>query len=228
MDFAAFLLFNIVLISIRRCQAKQRSDEELVKEITSGAYDKLERPNTGQLDAEVVVSLRIEIRALQEVDERNQEIALDVCFRSTWYDNRLRFPFDELKDEVSVQKENYSNIWYPGIFFPSATSVQNSHTKDTYLKINANGKVWLQERIQLTLRCNFNYTSFPFDKQECQIKAQPFLYTVNKVLLAPLADPEAFEVRRHSDDGHKKFNITELAVRPCSANFSSVGTPDGY
>ena len=143
----------------------------------------------GYLDGEVpekptVVTTRIEINNIREVNDKKMRITLDFYQELLWVDNRIKTNL--LADEVAVLNSKMINrLWKPdlwiknlfdfklhGLLEPTSglliamkeyCGYQNCTRKET----NKNLIITYNMEAQASIYCNFHFVNYPMDTQHC-------------------------------------------------------------
>ncbi|XP_064637791.1 gamma-aminobutyric acid receptor subunit beta-like isoform X2 [Lineus longissimus] len=143
-------------------------------------YDKRLRPNYRGPPVEVNVSMWVQ--SVSSISEVDMDFTLDMYFRQTWTDPRLRFT--EINEELSISADMLQKIWWPDTFFANAKSAQfhTATTKNAFLRISPQGNVLNSLRLTVTAGCPMDLTYFPMDSQKCSLEIESFGYTTKDII----------------------------------------------
>ncbi|XP_064620589.1 glycine receptor subunit alpha-2-like [Lineus longissimus] len=152
-----------------------------------------------------------------KVDTEKKEMVLDTYFRQTWVDERLRFPADEELEEMSFGDGPDDQIWTPDTFFRNAISVDWVTSDNVLVRIYKTGKVWLAQKVILTIRCPMHFQKYPFDTQECSIRVESFRHTSDSLQLKFLDKGFNFDEPSEIDG----FSLENHKLLDCAMNYTS-------
>ncbi|XGW07374.1 hypothetical protein V3C99_010507 [Haemonchus contortus] len=163
-------------------QGETRDFLQFLKRIN---YDHRQCPENAagavQVEVSVVVS---NIRAVSEV---TMDYALELFYRESWTDDRLKFNISLFKNKTKLAlHESYTNfLWFPDTFVPNAIASKNpqrnSISHRSLLRLESNGQLLYSRRISLVCECTMDLTLFPFDKQLCKLGIESYGYTADQV-----------------------------------------------
>ncbi|XP_064619936.1 glycine receptor subunit alpha-2-like [Lineus longissimus] len=198
----------LVAIILDICEAAKRPSRVLIQELTSGSYDKNERPNVDGDPTRVAFGLFIDHMV---IDEKNQEMIYDAYIHDSWNDTRLAWTQDK-EDRISlfVGKEDRDRIWHPGIYLPGSTVTLLADNQEK-LQVYSSGMVKHESRVTVKSKCYMLYSKFPFDTQTCGITVELFQYTTGDVVLESMIEPSTFiqEALKSNTFTIRETNITD-------------------
>ena len=148
------------------------------------------------------VSVNISVIHIDKLDETEMLFSVKILIQLMWYDSRLTFY--NIKNYNgsgnNVGKEEREGLWIPQLIFSnSLPEIYIKNDEDSYLMVRQeslsrlNGNNNLQENelfdgtqnpfifehfFDLKLRCNFEFSNYPFDEQICYILVSHFLLFV--------------------------------------------------
>lgn len=98
------------------------------------------------------------------------EIKVQITFRQSWVDDRLRF-YDKHGQIEYLTLKDFSKIWTPDTFFKNEREghFHNLLSPNQLIRIYPDGTVLYSIRISLTLACPMDLKYYPFDRQICNI-----------------------------------------------------------
>ena len=100
-----------------------------------------------------------------------QEYSVQLTFRQTWIDSRLKF--DDMNGQIRyLVLTEPGKVWRPDLFFKNEKEghFHNIILPNVLLRIHPNGDVLYSIRISLVLACPMDLKYYPLDKQVCQIE----------------------------------------------------------
>ncbi|XP_014681857.1 PREDICTED: gamma-aminobutyric acid receptor subunit beta-like, partial [Priapulus caudatus] len=102
------------------------------------------------------------------------DFTVDIYFRQSWIDPRLAFDDCGPNASLSVGAQMLSKLWVPDTFFVNEKHAyfHDATTKNTFLRISANGQVFVSIRLTLTAMCMMVLKDFPMDTQRCSIQVE--------------------------------------------------------
>ncbi|KAL2098965.1 hypothetical protein ACEWY4_005445 [Coilia grayii] len=110
-----------------------------------------------------------------------QEYTVDVFFRQTWWDDRLKFhgPMNILR----LNNLMASKIWTPDTFFHNGKKsvAHNMTMPNKLLRIMENGTLLYTMRLTVQAECPMHLEDFPMDSHSCPLKFGSYAYTTSEV-----------------------------------------------
>ncbi|XP_069487821.1 gamma-aminobutyric acid receptor subunit alpha-4 isoform X3 [Ambystoma mexicanum] len=142
-------------------------------------YDNRLRPGFGGPVTEVKTD--IYVTSFGPVSDVEMEYTMDVFFRQTWVDKRLRYegPIEILRlNNLMVTK-----VWTPDTFFRNGKkSVSHNMTAPNKLfRIMKNGTILYTMRLTISAECPMRLVDFPMDGHACPLKFGSCEYVVMTV-----------------------------------------------
>lgn len=141
-------------------------DDDIIALITK-KYNKLVRPV-----ATLNLSLRISMRQLISIDEKNQIMTSSFYLTCQWIDGRLKWNPSKTYGNLTEIVLPATSIWTPDLFVINTASATGFITvsSSNLALVNNQGYVYLIVSVtNLQTRCKMNVYYFPFDKQICSI-----------------------------------------------------------
>ena len=135
------------------------------------------------------INITLKILDVIGVDETQNTIKLLIYAFIHWQDNRLNISRSTNRTSYKI---NGADIWYPEIFIANSVQAQNlvSFHQDGgalnalyYYYSNSNHQIEYSTVLTITISCNMNFQSFPFDKQECNLDLKNWNGASNKIVL---------------------------------------------
>uniref|UniRef100_A0A8C9T1G2 Gamma-aminobutyric acid type A receptor subunit alpha6a n=1 Tax=Scleropages formosus TaxID=113540 RepID=A0A8C9T1G2_SCLFO len=143
-------------------------------------YDNRLRPGFGGRADEIKTD--IFVTSFGPVSDAEMEFTIDVFFRQTWIDERLRFegPIEILRlNNLMVNK-----IWTPDTFFRNGKKsvAHNMTSPNKMFRIMKNGTVLYTMRLTIRAECRMRLMNFPMDGHACPLKFGSYGYSITEVV----------------------------------------------
>ncbi|KAK7893635.1 hypothetical protein WMY93_022787 [Mugilogobius chulae] len=143
-------------------------------------YDNRLRPGLGENVTEIKTN--IFVTSFGPVSDTEMEYTIDVFFRQSWKDERLRFkgPMEMLP----LNNLLASNIWTPDTFFLNGKKsiAHNMTTPNKLLRLRDNGILLYTMRLTISAECPMQLEDFPMDAHACPLKFGSYAYPVSEVV----------------------------------------------
>ncbi|XP_046706242.1 gamma-aminobutyric acid receptor subunit alpha-4 isoform X2 [Silurus meridionalis] len=179
--------FLCVTACIKKISGQVKKDEKLYPEnftqildqLLEG-YDNRLRPGFGGPVTEVKTD--IYVTSFGPVSDVEMEYTIDVFFRQTWEDRRLRYegPIEILRlNNLMVTK-----VWTPDTFFRNGKrSVAHNMTAPNKLfRIMKNGTILYTMRLTISAECPMKLVDFPMDGHSCPLKFGSYAYPKTEMI----------------------------------------------
>ncbi|XP_072433100.1 gamma-aminobutyric acid receptor subunit alpha-5 isoform X2 [Chiloscyllium punctatum] len=131
-------------------------------------YDNRLRPGLGERITEVKTD--IYVTSFGPVSDTEMEYTIDVFFRQSWKDERLKFkgPMQLL----SLNNMLASKIWTPDTFFHNGKKsiAHNMTTPNKLLRLVEDGTLLYTMRLTISAECPMQLEDFPMDVHACPLK----------------------------------------------------------
>ncbi|XP_023132783.1 gamma-aminobutyric acid receptor subunit alpha-2 isoform X1 [Amphiprion ocellaris] len=145
-------------------------------------YDNRLRPGLG--DRVTEVKTNIYVTSFGPVSDTDMEYTIDVFFRQTWKDERLKFhgPMNILP----LNNLMASKIWTPDTFFHNGKKsvAHNMTMPNKLLRIKDDGTLLYTMRLTVHAECPMHLEDFPMDSHSCPLKFGSYAYTISEVTYA--------------------------------------------
>ncbi|TRY89815.1 hypothetical protein DNTS_018564 [Danionella cerebrum] len=142
-------------------------------------YDNRLRPGLG--DRVTTVKTDIYVTSFGPVSDTDMEYTIDVFFRQSWKDERLRFegPMNILR----LNNLMASKIWTPDTFFHNGKKsvAHNMTMPNKLLRIQDDGTLLYTMRLTVHAECPMHLEDFPMDFHSCPLKFGSYAYTTTEV-----------------------------------------------
>ncbi|XP_028410151.1 neuronal acetylcholine receptor subunit alpha-9-like [Dendronephthya gigantea] len=153
------------------------SDSETVKEILP-AHD---------INTTVNVKIRIQLRQIATVDEKNQAVRLTVWLRFDWNNPFLTWDPANYSGIESVHASN-EFFWIPDVALFNEASLEEEieilyKRLATKLVIHKDGNCTWNAPATLLSQCKIDVANFPFDEQICNVTIGSWTYSGEKINL---------------------------------------------
>ncbi|XP_062868132.1 gamma-aminobutyric acid receptor subunit alpha-6 [Trichomycterus rosablanca] len=143
-------------------------------------YDNRLRPGFGGPVTEVITD--IFVTSFGPVSDVEMEYTMDVFFRQTWIDERLRFqgPIEILR----LNNLMVSKIWTPDTFFRNGkrSIAHNMTTPNKLFRIMQNGTILYTMRLTINAECPMRLINFPMDGHSCPLKFGSYAYPMSEIV----------------------------------------------
>ncbi|XP_061819385.1 gamma-aminobutyric acid receptor subunit alpha-3 isoform X2 [Nerophis lumbriciformis] len=143
-------------------------------------YDNRLRPGLGESVTEVMTN--IYVTSFGPVSDTDMEYTIDVFFRQSWRDERLKF--DGPMQILPLNNLLASKIWTPDTFFHNGKKsvAHNMTTPNKLLRLVDNGTLLYTMRLTIHAECPMHLEDFPMDAHACPLKFGSYAYTNNEVI----------------------------------------------
>ncbi|XP_039600631.1 gamma-aminobutyric acid receptor subunit alpha-5 isoform X2 [Polypterus senegalus] len=143
-------------------------------------YDNRLRPGLGEQITEVKTN--IYVTSFGPVSDTEMEYTIDVFFRQSWKDERLKFkgPMQRL----SLNNLLASKIWTPDTFFLNGKKsvAHNMTTPNKLLRLDDDGTLLYTMRLTISAECPMQLEDFPMDAHACPLKFGSYAYPDSEVV----------------------------------------------
>ncbi|XP_060152551.1 gamma-aminobutyric acid receptor subunit alpha-6 isoform X1 [Globicephala melas] len=112
----------------------------------------------------------------------SQEYTMDVFFRQTWTDERLKFGGPA--EILSLNNLMVSKIWTPDTFFRNGKKsiAHNMTTPNKLFRIMQNGTILYTMRLTINADCPMRLVNFPMDGHACPLKFGSYAYPKSEII----------------------------------------------
>ncbi|XP_062909290.1 gamma-aminobutyric acid receptor subunit alpha-1-like isoform X1 [Mobula hypostoma] len=143
-------------------------------------YDNRLRPGLGERITQVKTD--IYVTSFGPVSDTDMEYTIDVFFRQSWEDERLKF-----KGPMTILRLNNlmaSRIWTPDTFFHNGKKsvAHNMTMPNKLLRITEDGTLLYTMRLTVRAECPMHLEDFPMDAHACPLKFGSYAYTISEVV----------------------------------------------
>ncbi|XP_052398887.1 gamma-aminobutyric acid receptor subunit alpha-2-like [Carassius gibelio] len=132
-------------------------------------------------DRVTTVKTDIYVTSFGPVSDTDMEYTIDVFFRQSWKDERLKFegPMNILR----LNNLMASKIWTPDTFFHNGKKsvAHNMTMPNKLLRIQDDGTLLYTMRLTVHAECPMHLEDFPMDFHSCPLKFGSYAYTTTEV-----------------------------------------------
>ncbi|KAG9339839.1 hypothetical protein JZ751_022341 [Albula glossodonta] len=194
-NISTLVYFICVAACVRRISAQIKREEKTYPENFTrildrllDGYDSRLRPGFGGPVTEVKTD--IYVTSFGPVSDVEMEYTMDVFFRQTWVDRRLRYegPIEILRlNNLMVTK-----VWTPDTFFRNGKkSVAHNMTAPNKLfRIMKNGTILYTMRLTISAECPMRLVDFPMDGHACPLKFGSYAYPKTEMIYTWTKGPQ--------------------------------------
>ncbi|XP_046842939.1 neuronal acetylcholine receptor subunit alpha-7-like [Xenia sp. Carnegie-2017] len=157
----------------------------LVQKLTNNSGTIKEILPARDLKSSVNVQLKISLRQISKVDEKNQAIRLTVWLTFYWNNPYLKWDPHEYSGIDSVHANN-EYFWLPDVALYNEASLEEEidvlfKRLSTKIIIKNNGDCTWMAPATLLSQCKINVAHFPFDEQNCAVIIGSWTYSESKL-----------------------------------------------
>ncbi|XP_068061751.1 gamma-aminobutyric acid receptor subunit alpha-6 isoform X3 [Anomalospiza imberbis] len=184
---ALLLAWACVAVSVGMALGDQGDGADLYSENITRILDKLldgydNRLRPGFGGAVTEVKTDIYVTSFGPVSDVEMEYTMDVFFRQTWTDERLKFsgPTEILR----LNNLMVSKIWTPDTFFRNGKKsiAHNMTTPNKLFRIMQNGTILYTMRLTINADCPMRLVNFPMDGHACPLKFGSYAYPKSEII----------------------------------------------
>ncbi|ERE89754.1 gamma-aminobutyric acid receptor subunit alpha-4 isoform X4 [Cricetulus griseus] len=200
----ALLHFLCLAACLNESPGQNAKDEKLCPENFTrildsllDGYDNRLRPGFGGPVTEVKTD--IYVTSFGPVSDVEMEYTMDVFFRQTWIDKRLKY--DGPIEILRLNNMMVTKVWTPDTFFRNGKkSVSHNMTAPNKLfRIMRNGTILYTMRLTISAECPMRLVDFPMDGHACPLKFGSYAYPKSEMIYTWTKGPEkSVEVPKES------------------------------
>ncbi|KAI6224371.1 Neurotransmitter-gated ion-channel ligand binding domain protein [Aphelenchoides fujianensis] len=175
------LLFFLLVVPLA-FEAKVDVQREIENRLFRN-YDRRHRPVKDQ-STTTNIHMFLVVNHIESVDEVEQTMLVHGTLWAVWMDEYLTWDPKAYNDTNTLSIQPWK-IWQPALSLYNA-----ARSNSWYLYFNgkphvvtSNGFVSAMGTFSFSITCNFDYSDFPNDKQECPIVLTDWIYDLSKVNL---------------------------------------------
>ncbi|CAJ0609696.1 unnamed protein product [Cylicocyclus nassatus] len=195
-----FRISSLSLFCLQLCHLSLASPDEyrLLSDLRHN-YDPYERP-VANASEPLVVSVKIYLQQILDVDEKNQVITLVAWIEYQWTDYKLKWQPSEYGGIKDIRVPGNANaIWKPDVLLYNSADESFDSTYPVNYVVSHTGHVLQVPPGILKLSCKIDITYFPFDDQMCHLKFGSWTYSGNFIDLR-INGPEGMNISEQGMD----------------------------
>ncbi|GMS80937.1 hypothetical protein PENTCL1PPCAC_3112 [Pristionchus entomophagus] len=209
--------------------AEGLTDTFIIGEMMKG-YDPRVRPanwdnaTQQQQAGPVNVELNMLIRSISKIDNVNMEYSVQLTFRESWHDPRLRYNYDTENQPEFVILDNDQKIWMPDSFFQNEKQAHR-HIIDkpnVLIRVYSYGMILYSVRLSLVLSCPMHLQNYPMDIQTCLIDVASYAYT-DKDISYYWKDVKPVQQKEGLSSSLPSFKLEDVRTSECTSK-TNTGT----
>uniref|UniRef100_A0A0K0D9C6 Neur_chan_LBD domain-containing protein n=1 Tax=Angiostrongylus cantonensis TaxID=6313 RepID=A0A0K0D9C6_ANGCA len=153
-------------------------DTEILERLLSRGYDW-----RTIYSGPVVVSVNMLIRSISKIDNVNMEYSVQLTFRESWMDERLKYGEKNDDHPDFLILTTGKQIWMPDSFFQNEKHAYK-HMIDkpnVLIRVHKDGTILYSVRISMVLSCPMHLQFYPMDVQQCYIDLASYAYTTKDI-----------------------------------------------
>ncbi|PIO72355.1 Cation transporter family protein [Teladorsagia circumcincta] len=205
----------------------QSSDTVILERLLSRGYDWRVRPPAKQgtiHSGPVVVTVNMLIRSISKIDNVNMEYSVQLTFRESWLDERLKYGVstDNLPEFLILTAGQ--QIWMPDSFFQNEKQAYK-HMIDkpnVLIRVHKDGTILYSVRISLVLSCPMHLQFYPMDVQQCFIDLASYAYTTKDIDYVWKID-EPVQLKQGLSSSLPSFQLNNVSTTYCTS-ITNTGT----
>ncbi|CAD6187186.1 unnamed protein product [Caenorhabditis auriculariae] len=173
------LFFRLCCLSLIFVHIEASAEEYRLLSDLRRNYDPYERPVANSSEP-LVVSVKIYLQQILDVDEKNQVITLVAWVEYQWTDYKLKWDPSEYGGIKDIRfPGNANEIWKPDVLLYNSADENFDSTYPVNFVVSYTGHVLQVPPGILKLSCKIDITYFPFDDQMCHLKFGSWTYSGN-------------------------------------------------
>ncbi|ELT96205.1 hypothetical protein CAPTEDRAFT_209716 [Capitella teleta] len=161
------------------------TETELLDHLFGNNYNRKARP-LKDASKNVTVSIELEIKEFQGLDEQAGILLFTGFFEAIWFDEFLQWNTTEYPiDYIALPADQ---IWLPdfGIANSADSFYQRTFVRDYWVHVDHTGSLRWYAGSTLKTTCSLSVSKFPFDKQTCIIVLENTVYAAAAVDIIPM------------------------------------------
>ncbi|KAK6757955.1 hypothetical protein RB195_015648 [Necator americanus] len=205
----------------------QSSDTQLLEKLLTKGYDWRVRPpaEDGTIHGgPVVVAVNMLIRSISKIDNVNMEYSVQLTFRESWRDDRLKYGLNGESVPDFLILTAGQQIWMPDSFFQNEKQAYK-HMIDkpnVLIRVHKDGTILYSVRISLVLSCPMHLQFYPMDVQQCFIDLASYAYTTNDIEYVWKSD-DPVQLKQGLSSSLPSFQLNNVSTTYCTSK-TNTGT----
>ncbi|CAB4069599.1 GLRA2 [Lepeophtheirus salmonis] len=153
-------------------------------------YDKRRLPPRVKEGEVNKIHVSIDIYGIPLLDEKLEEIMLELKISHMWAD--LRLNTSEMKRPLELEPTSISDFWTPDSYFHhvKASNEVKIMTPVASLRVRPDKIIQYTKIILVTLGCPMSFYNYPMDNQICRLELQSFGYDMNLINYTWMRPPQ--------------------------------------
>lgn len=148
----------------------------------------------------ITVSFGLKLRSIDKIDEKRQTFSIRSFKVFSWLDDVLKWD-PGLFSNITVIRVNGDRLWVPSVVLYNAVEQYEYTGKTVTVHFDGHATVWTDEK--LTVSCKLDVLTYPFDRQSCTLKFEPWYNNAAEMkvtkLDSPFLDDELSDYKENSE-----------------------------
>lgn len=144
-------------------------------DITPKNYNPSRAPQINESEP-LEVRLYLKVLAILHISEAEQSFTVDMVYRLSWTDYRLKLPGYHVHLYPIVLDMSWKkSIWVPDVYIRNAlklTTLDGTIAPVTHLEVTADNNVALIARLTVKMICDMQLFAYPHDMQHCYVDSK--------------------------------------------------------
>ncbi|CAH1782726.1 unnamed protein product, partial [Owenia fusiformis] len=170
----------------------------------------------------LIISARIHLFNLQDIDEKNQLLKTVGWVNMIWRDDRLQWNPEDYGGVREIHVPNHY-VWIPDLYIANSQTFNTfQYSTDNRAVIYPSGEVLFCPGKHFVTTCTIDVTYFPFDVQTCRMIMMSYTYNESYVKLTTDPWPKTVQLGDILDH-HGEWIIEDswVTVTPTDYTYSS-------
>ena len=133
-------------------------------------YNLLRSPQRNESEP-LEVKLFVKVLSILQVSEAEQSYTIDIIYRLSWIDYRLRLSSNYVESLPLVLDMSWNKkIWVPDVYIRNSlklTTLDGTMAPLTYLEVDEGNRVSHTARMTIKMICDMHLFAYPHDTQSC-------------------------------------------------------------
>ena len=180
-----FLILGLILGL--KCVPSTASIEDDLRHDLFDYYNKYTRP-VKNMSHTLDVKIGIEIRGLEEFNQKDETAIFNVWMTTMWYDDYLTWSPSDYNNIEYINIDNQF-IWKPDVELYNSASKAKVYNMRDKVKLKYDGQlIWIRPA-SFAFSCPLSLSEFPIDIQTCSMTFGSWSFPENQVLITPFNYP---------------------------------------
>lgn len=182
----------LLQIGTKKARGPELSAQQVAVSALKAAAPKadplLTRPNQGK--AKDVIEFGVFFKAMYGLDFVAKTFQADVVTTLHWTDTRAATLIPTGSKNVSIPADAAAKkMWLPSVAVTNR-AIGGLNEISSMVSVATGGKITKVDRVQATIKNDFDVTPFPFDKQTLRVRIASTSLMSDQLVMKPLADPK--------------------------------------